>query len=90
MPSPSNHPPTPLPSEQLVRFAATMQFPTARRSILAAAKARGLSLAAINILRYFPEDEIFDCTADFTARCEELELLQREERESPKEFLRSP
>jgi hypothetical protein len=38
----------------------------------------------------FPADEEFDSEDDFLTRCEEVEMLIREERKMPAETLRSP
>lgn len=44
----------------------------------------------VKFLEQFPADEIFDSRSDFENRCEELELFIKEERDMPKERLKSP
>lgn len=82
--------PSPVPSIELARLAAAISFPAARRRIVVSAQSMGFPSTVISFLRRFPKGEQFDCAADFMARCEEIELLQHEEQESPEEFLRSP
>jgi hypothetical protein len=43
-----------------------------------------------DFLDLFPADEVFESKVDFMTRCEELEMFINQEREMPKEVLRSP
>lgn len=65
-------------------------FPTTAGEILTIAKKWNFSQSTIDFLKSFPKDEEFKNIEDFTTRSEELELMIREEREMPKEVLRSP
>ncbi len=65
-------------------------FPATAGKILGIAKAWNFSAGTTDFLKLFPEDEVFDSGDDFLTRCDELELLIREERRMPVESLRSP
>ncbi|HEU4966522.1 MAG TPA: hypothetical protein VFT53_03495 [Candidatus Saccharimonadales bacterium] len=87
--SPSKQPPA-VALAQLRSIAAAVSFPATRREIILSAWAMSYPQAVTNLLRRFPKGALFDCAADFIARCEDIELLQHEEQEAPEEFLRSP
>lgn len=82
----------PLPHIDNVRWLAKLSgpYPATRQEILEAAEDWNFSDNTIEFLRLFPADEVFKNQLDFLTRCEELELLIREERNMPAEVLRSP
>lgn len=82
----------PLPRIDNVRWLAKLAgpYPATRQEITEAAQDWNFSENTIEFLRLFTPDEVFKSQGDFLARCEELELLLREERKMPAELLRSP
>ena len=70
--------------------ALSRPFPTKTAHILAMAKLWHFSTNTIDFLKLFPEDEIFTSEDDFLTRCEELEMMIREERSMPLEGMLSP
>lgn len=80
-----------LPTMRHLRYLAKMvQFPATCREILAVATMSGFSDTMTDFLSLFPKNEAFKNSAEFTARCEELELLIQEERSTPKDVPRNP
>jgi len=65
-------------------------FPAAAGAILEKAQTLNFSTSTLDLVKLFPEEEIFETEDDFVNRCEELELLIREEQSMPAEVLRSP
>lgn len=82
----------PLPHIDNVRWLAKLAgpYPATRQEIMEAAQDWNFSDNTVEFLKLFPADEQFKSQYDFLTRCEELELLIREEREMPAETLRSP
>lgn len=82
----------PLPHIDNVRWLAKLAgpYPATRQEIMDAAQDWNFSDNTIEFLRLFPADEQFKSQDEFLTRCEELELLIREERKMPAEVLRSP
>ena len=82
----------PLPRiDNIVRLAKiTGPYPVKARSLLETARLRDFHKSTLDFLRLFPSDEAFESRADFLTRCDELELMIREERKMPSEALRSP
>lgn len=74
--------------ERLAR--ATGPYPAKARRVLRQAETLGFGQSTLDFLRQFPSDEVFESRSDLLTRCEELDLLFREEREMPQETLRSP
>lgn len=66
------------------------EFPVTRRELVRVARDWGFSRRTLDFLRLFPENEVFESRADFVNRCEDLELLIKQEYEAPEEHLRSP
>lgn len=65
-------------------------FPTTAGEILEIARVWNFSQGTIDFLKLFPGDEEFTSEDDFLTRCEELEMLMREEQKMPAEILHSP
>lgn len=65
-------------------------YPTTTGDVLKTARHWSFSNSTIDFLQLFPRDEVFESSADFLARCEELELMIREERHMPVEIPRNP
>jgi len=82
----------PLPHIDNIRWLAKLAgpYPTTRQAILEIAEVWNFSDSTLEFLRLFPPDEEFVSYDDFLLRCEELEMLIREERKMPAELLRSP
>lgn len=74
--------------DHLVKLAGP--FPTTAREIMSVAKDYGLGPDIVHFMRQFPPYEVFDSSEDFAARCYELNVLIKQEREAPEEALRSP
>ena len=81
-----------LPMMSTLRHLAEMDgpFPIKNRHVILAAERFWFKENVIDFLKLFPPDEVFRSRKDFLNRCEELELMIREERGMPKEVLRSP
>jgi len=81
-----------LPNMKTIQQVAKLAgpFPTSARMIVFYAKHFGLDHDVTDFLHQFHPDEMFQSRADFITRCDELELMIQEEREMPKEVLRSP
>ncbi|HVX47885.1 MAG TPA: DUF2795 domain-containing protein [Candidatus Saccharimonadales bacterium] len=60
-------------------------FPASRQEIMRIARNYGFDREVLHFLNLFPADEVFDSRADFITRCDEVELLVREERDAPEE-----
>jgi len=82
----------PLPHIDNVRWLAKLAgpYPTTRQAILETAELWKFSDNTLEFLMLFPPDEEFTDHQDFLSRCEELEMLIREERAQPVEVLNSP
>lgn len=82
----------PLPRIDNIRWLARLAepYPAMRQAILETAELWNFSDNTLEFLRLFPPDEEFPSREDFLLRCEELEMLIREERSMPAEMLRSP
>jgi hypothetical protein len=65
-------------------------FPTTSGEILEIARSWNFSRGTIDFLKLFPRDEEFTSEDDFLTRCEEVEMLMREEQKMPAEVLHSP
>lgn len=65
-------------------------FPTTAGDVLDKARKWSFSKSTLDFLKLFPRDEVFENGDDFFTRCEEIEMMLREERAMPVEFLRSP
>ena len=81
-----------LPSLRIMRFLADIDgpFPIKNRHVVLAARRFRFDDNVINFLQQFPADEIFASRDDFVERCRDLEILIRQEQESPQEILHSP
>lgn len=64
-------------------------FPASARRIVISAVAHGFRDNVVEFLRQFHPKEVFLDRTDFINRCDELELLIDEERNTPKEIVRS-
>lgn len=78
------------PVRQLFSLATDAHFPATRKEIEDNAVSRGFTNTMTDFLDLFPADEVFENKVDFVTRCEVVEMLINEEREMPKEALRSP
>lgn len=81
----------PLPrTSEIARLAGSIRsFPTTRQAITTTAASRGFDKDTQNFLELFPPGVRFDSRDDFITRCEELELLLREEAAADEETLLS-
>jgi len=81
-----------LPHIDNIRWLAKIAgpYPASRQTIEAVARDWNFSDNSIEFLRLFPKDEEFASQEDFLTRCEEVEILIRQEREAPAEVLHSP
>lgn len=79
----------PLPKLENFSWLARMvgPFPMPAGVIRRAAESLKLNKSVSNFLKLFPEDEEFESRADFLTRCEDLELIIREERNMQSEPL---
>lgn len=66
------------------------RYPVSRRDIVKVARMWNFKPEVISFLRQFAPDITFQTRLDLVSRYDELALLIRQERESPKEFLLSP
>ena len=73
----------------LLRLAKSVEFPESRDDLIRAAEKGGYPESMKRFLKLFAAYDTFEGCADFVNRCEELELLIRQEREAPKEYLHS-
>lgn len=73
----------------LLKLAKSVSFPASRDDIIRVAESSGYPESMTNFLQLFAEYDVFEGCADFMNRCEELELLIRQEREAPREYLHS-
>ena len=73
----------------LLRLAKSMEFPASRDDVIRAANTGNYPESMKSFLKLFAAYDSFEGCADFVNRCEELELLIRQEREAPKEYLHS-
>lgn len=81
----------PLPREKsLVRLVSTIEFPATRDEIITAARRHAFPVTMISFLNLFSIADTFESRLDFLDQALELELLIRQDRESMREFLRSP
>ena len=65
-------------------------FPKTAGMVLDIAETWDFSSNTIGFLKLFPEGEVFESDDDLLTRCDELELMIREERKMPAEILHSP
>lgn len=72
---------------RLVKLVGT--FPASAQQIVNVAEQSGCGQNTIDFLCDFHSDEIFESSLDFITRCEEMELLIEQKRQSPKEVLHS-
>lgn len=70
--------------------ALSRPFPATTADILEKARLWHFSTNTIDFLKLFPENEIFESEEEFLTRCEELEMMIREERAMPIEGMLSP
>lgn len=73
--------------EQLATLVSI--FPANAQKFVDTAKQYGFSKEILGFLRLFRPNEIFKDGLEFIARCEEMEILIKQKRESPREALRS-
>lgn len=73
---------------QLAKHVAV--FPASAQQFFDTAERSGCNQDILSFLRFFHPDETFSNDLDFITRCEELELLLNQERQSPYEVVRSP
>lgn len=78
------------PVRNLLTIAKDARFPASRQEVEDIARSWGFTRVMTDFLDLFPADEIFESKVDFMTRCEELEMFINQEREMPKEILRSP
>ena len=69
--------------------ALARPFPTTAGRILDIAATWNFSKNTLSFLSLFPHHEVFENGNDFLSRCEQLELLIRDERAMPVEHLNS-
>ena len=74
----------------LLGFAKEAHFPATREKLTAIAREEHLPDILIDFLNLFTADEIFTSKVDFMTKCEELEMIIDQERETPKEINRGP
>lgn len=81
-----------LPRINNVRWLArlSMPFPTTAGTIMEIAEAWRFDKSTLDFLALFSQDTEFQTREEFLAKCEELELLIREEAEAPVETALSP
>jgi len=81
-----------IPRINNVRWLArlAMPFPTTAGAIMEIAQAWRFDKSTLDFLELFPPDLSFESREDFMTRCEEVELLLREEAETPAEPILSP
>lgn len=65
-------------------------FPRSRHEIVEIARKWHFDDDVVDFLMLFPEFQTYDGIDDFLTRCAEVELLMKQERVAPKEYLRSP
>lgn len=81
----------PLPREKsLVRLASIVDFPATRDEIISIARRKAFPITMMSFLNLFSIADTFESRIDFLDQALELEILIRQDRESTKEFLRSP
>jgi hypothetical protein len=68
----------------------SMPFPASAGAIIEIAEAWHFDKSTLDFLDLFPRDVVFETRKDFLTRCEDLELLLREEAEAPAETVLSP
>lgn len=73
----------------LLSLAKSVEFPASRDDVIRVAEKGDYPESMRSFLKLFATYDTFEGCADFVNRCEELELLIRQERESPKEYLHS-
>ena len=73
-------------TRHLLKLARNVGFPTTAEYAVKLAKDLHLPLELINFLKTYPPDEIFQNRVDFMTRCEELEILIKQELDIPNEM----
>ena len=76
-----------LPNLDNLNWIAGMagSFPVSAGAVRRLAETWKLNKSVVDFLKLFPEDEEFDNREDFITRCEDLELIIKEERDMPYE-----
>lgn len=79
-----------LPGEpSLLRLARLVEFPATREDIAYVAKQACFPRSVVEFLALFSDEDLFENGVDFMNQCEEVKMLIRQQRKTPKEFVYS-